>query len=154
MLEKGVAAMPWDSWANSGHFRDISAAEAFCREEIFFDTMVQQLVLQCLFNNHRSAGPMARRLTTNQEIAGSIPASINIHPPSKGGSLLPFCTLQIVAVHQIDATVVSSLQEFAPRRHPFWTVYLQSFAVAVLVRLLLVLPSVVEVARTIISYGP
>jgi hypothetical protein len=28
---------------------------------------------------NRSAGPMARRLTTNQEIAGSIPASIN-HP--------------------------------------------------------------------------
>jgi hypothetical protein len=28
--------------------------------------------------NNRSAGPMARRLTTNQEIAGSIPASINI----------------------------------------------------------------------------
>lgn len=27
--------------------------------------------------NNRSAGPMARRLTTNQEIAGSIPASIN-----------------------------------------------------------------------------
>jgi hypothetical protein len=32
----------------------------------------------CMFiMNNRSAGPMARRLTTNQEIAGSIPASIN-----------------------------------------------------------------------------
>jgi hypothetical protein len=28
--------------------------------------------------NNWSAGPMARRLTTNQEIAGSIPASIRI----------------------------------------------------------------------------
>jgi hypothetical protein len=39
------------------------------------------LVYICLPNNHTinhwSAGPMARRLTTNQEIAGSIPASIN-----------------------------------------------------------------------------
>jgi hypothetical protein len=31
-----------------------------------------------MFSSERSAGPMARRLTTNQEIAGSIPASINI----------------------------------------------------------------------------
>ena len=31
--------------------------------------------------NNRSAGPMARRLTTNQEIAGSIPASINMMSP-------------------------------------------------------------------------
>ncbi|KAJ5173732.1 uncharacterized protein N7500_001663 [Penicillium coprophilum] len=28
-------------------------------------------------NSSRPAGPMARRLTTNQEIAGSIPASVN-----------------------------------------------------------------------------
>ena len=33
--------------------------------------------------NNRSAGPMARRLTTNQEIAGSIPASIKISSPFK-----------------------------------------------------------------------
>jgi hypothetical protein len=45
----------------------------------------------CSFNNHRSAGPMARRLTTNQEIAGSIPASINIQLLlSEGISLLLF----------------------------------------------------------------
>ncbi|KAJ9489177.1 hypothetical protein VN97_g4108 [Penicillium thymicola] len=32
----------------------------------------------CLFaHSARPAGPMARRLTTNQEIAGSIPASVN-----------------------------------------------------------------------------
>ena len=30
------------------------------------------------FQQSRPAGPMARRLTTNQEIAGSIPASVNI----------------------------------------------------------------------------
>ncbi|KUM61937.1 hypothetical protein ACN42_g5185 [Penicillium freii] len=28
--------------------------------------------------SHWPAGPMARRLTTNQEIAGSIPASVNL----------------------------------------------------------------------------
>ena len=32
---------------------------------------------------NRSAGPMARRLTTNQEIAGSIPASIKISSSSR-----------------------------------------------------------------------
>jgi hypothetical protein len=51
-----------------------------------FDPCVDQLwysnVTTCVTNimsffSLRSAGPMARRLTTNQEIAGSIPASIN-----------------------------------------------------------------------------
>jgi hypothetical protein len=43
------------------------------------------------FNNNRSAGPMARRLTTNQEIAGSIPASINVLLPDLGSSFFAFC---------------------------------------------------------------
>ena len=39
---------------------------------------------------NRSAGPMARRLTTNQEIAGSIPASINNTPSQH--EMISFCS--------------------------------------------------------------
>ncbi|KAE8405511.1 hypothetical protein BDV37DRAFT_89019 [Aspergillus pseudonomiae] len=40
-------------------------------------TLERRPVKVSLCQQSRPAGPMARRLTTNQEIAGSIPASVN-----------------------------------------------------------------------------
>jgi ABC-type bacteriocin/lantibiotic exporter with double-glycine peptidase domain len=54
--------------------------------------MVHITQLSSSFINNRSAGPMARRLTTNQEIAGSIPASINTTLPWKSS----FCSLLVL----------------------------------------------------------
>jgi hypothetical protein len=54
------------------HFAGIVMRNGFrMREE-------RKVVAVQLIISNRSAGPMARRLTTNQEIAGSIPASINM----------------------------------------------------------------------------
>jgi hypothetical protein len=79
-----------------GQSRDNFGTARPPQDRVFFNTMVQVPLLMFLFNNHRSAGPMARRLTTNQEIAGSIPASINIRLLlSEGDSILPI----VHAVH-------------------------------------------------------
>jgi hypothetical protein len=66
--------------------RTLSAFAGFLRK---FFILHERMNFSC-FNNNRSAGPMARRLTTNQEIAGSIPASINETSSFVGGSLLPY----------------------------------------------------------------
>jgi hypothetical protein len=65
----------------TGHTSDrLGCLAIFLRQRVkTFDQDFDQLhrfANHLHFNNHRSAGPMARRLTTNQEIAGSIPASI------------------------------------------------------------------------------
>jgi hypothetical protein len=61
------------------------------QEEISLGAMVHSMFCCIFFSNDRSAGPMARRLTTNQEIAGSIPASIKILLPDLGRSIFAFC---------------------------------------------------------------
>jgi hypothetical protein len=69
--------------SNFGSSRSAQVVRGPPRE---FSTLHVPLIL-LLFNKNRSAGPMARRLTTNQEIAGSIPASINDNSSSNGVDL-------------------------------------------------------------------
>ena len=105
VCEKGQKLAP--RLTMSGQSRDKSAGEAFCRKRFSSTPMVQEPLLGCYFNNHRSAGPMARRLTTNQEIAGSIPASINVQLLQLKEIL--FCSSSMLEMMSMCTTLLSLL---------------------------------------------
>ena len=72
-----------------------------------FQNTLHRFVKRLLFNNHRSAGPMARRLTTNQEIAGSIPASINNVIHHLGDNIFYFFGIQLL--HELHGWLPATL---------------------------------------------